>query len=413
MSILYLSYDGILDNLGRSQIVPYLNGLASNGWEITVISFEKKTANRDINKSGLKNSINWYPLRYHKTPPVLGTLIDVITLRIIAKRICNEKRISIVHCRSYIPSIVGLYLKKKYRIKFIFDMRGFWADERVEGGIWNLNNPLYKLIYKYFKIKEREFINHSDQIITLTESAKEIICSSYTNVANVHVIPTCVDMKLFDPQKIDMKDQLKLREKLGFDKDDFILLYLGSLGTWYLGKEMFDFFFYLKKITPNSKFLILSNESESGIFKIYSSLNEDGQNNYLLKSNIIVSNIDRLQVPLYISICDASVLFIKKSFSKKASSATKMGEIMAMGKLIISNSGWGDIDRIMSPSMGIVLNCFSKKDYQIAVDYIKKPFNSESIRSFAKSRFDLSIGVMKYHRIYESMLLLGGRCNKN
>ena len=40
-NIFYLSYDGLLDPLGLSQIVPYLI-LISNNYNLEVISFEKK-----------------------------------------------------------------------------------------------------------------------------------------------------------------------------------------------------------------------------------------------------------------------------------------------------------------------------------------------------------------------------------
>ncbi len=54
----------------------------------------------------------------------------------------------LVHCRSYITALVGLWMKKKFGVKVIFDMRGFWADERVDGGLWDLKNPLFKFVYK-------------------------------------------------------------------------------------------------------------------------------------------------------------------------------------------------------------------------------------------------------------------------
>ena len=38
---LYLSYDGISDPLGQSQVLPYLKGLARLGHKIHLISFEK------------------------------------------------------------------------------------------------------------------------------------------------------------------------------------------------------------------------------------------------------------------------------------------------------------------------------------------------------------------------------------
>ena len=38
-------------------------------------------------------------------------------------------------------------------------MRAFYADERVDGKIWDLSNPFYKIIYRFFKKKENVDIN--------------------------------------------------------------------------------------------------------------------------------------------------------------------------------------------------------------------------------------------------------------
>ena len=38
---LFLTYDGLLDPLGRSQIIPYLKSIAKSNRKIKVISFEK------------------------------------------------------------------------------------------------------------------------------------------------------------------------------------------------------------------------------------------------------------------------------------------------------------------------------------------------------------------------------------
>ena len=69
----------------------------------------------------------------------------------------NHQSIDLIHCRSYITSIVALKIKIKYNIPFIFDMRGFYADERVDGKIWNKSNFIFKNVYNYFKRKEKEF----------------------------------------------------------------------------------------------------------------------------------------------------------------------------------------------------------------------------------------------------------------
>ena len=249
-SILYLTYDGLSDPLGQSQILPYLVGLAEKGYEITVISFEKNELKAESKK------LKVIPLKYHKSPPVLSTLYDIYRLRQEIKKVFKTHKIDIIHCRSYITSLVGLWAKRRFGVKFIFDMRGFWADERVEGGLWNLDNPVFKKIYQYFKKKEKQFIKESDTTISLTQNAKReieqhIISNKQINKStnqqiNITVIPTCADLDHFNPAKVKDEKMAKLREELGIQPNDFVVLYLGSLGTWYMLEEMLDFYDELK-----------------------------------------------------------------------------------------------------------------------------------------------------------------------
>jgi hypothetical protein len=55
-TILYISYDGMTDPLGESQVIPYLEGLSKLGHRIYILSFEKK--NRFILHSNrIKNKL--------------------------------------------------------------------------------------------------------------------------------------------------------------------------------------------------------------------------------------------------------------------------------------------------------------------------------------------------------------------
>ena len=40
--VLYISYDGMTDPLGQSQVIPYLQGLTGKGYHFSLVSFEKK-----------------------------------------------------------------------------------------------------------------------------------------------------------------------------------------------------------------------------------------------------------------------------------------------------------------------------------------------------------------------------------
>ncbi len=157
------------DPLGRSQVLPYLIGLSKLGLKFHLISFEKREAYskhadtvRSLTQS---NGIHWYPLTYTRTPPVISTIWDKLRMERLASKIIRKHKVKAVHCRSYISGLVGMKLQRSFGIRFIFDIRGFWADERVEGGLWNLANPIYNTVYKFFKNQEKSMFAAADVIV--------------------------------------------------------------------------------------------------------------------------------------------------------------------------------------------------------------------------------------------------------
>jgi glycosyltransferase involved in cell wall biosynthesis len=384
--VLYLSYDGLTDPLGQSQILPYLAGLSPD-YEITVISFEKQDAfvsgKKLIQEFCEKNNLVWVPMIYHKKPPVLSTLYDVIALRKKIKSLHEESSFSIVHCRSYITALAGLWMKRKYGVKFIFDMRGFWADERVDGKIWNLKNPVYKIIYNFFKKKEKQFFQEADHVISLTNNAREEILA-WGIRSSVTVIPCCVDLEHFDPDRINQIERENLKNKLHIRSSDKVLLYLGSWGTWYMTRELLDFFSELKKSVPALKFLIVTGDRiELGTLPF--------------ASDVIVAKATRKEVPLYISLADVSVFFIKPVFSKKASSATKMGEIMAMNIPVVTNPGWGDAEEIIKAAGGYLY----APGNELPADLFQSL--GQQTRSYCMSNLSLNLAVKRYAELYRSL----------
>ena len=134
-----------------------------------------ETGRKKIEAICIENNIEWHPLTYHKKPAILSTIKDILAIRKQAFQLDKYKKFCLVHCRSYISALIGLEMKRKKNVPFLFDMRGFYADERVAGYLWNLSNPIYKIIYWFFKSKEAAFVQHSAAIICLTEAAKKIL----------------------------------------------------------------------------------------------------------------------------------------------------------------------------------------------------------------------------------------------
>ena len=172
--VLYITYDGILEPLGQSQVLSYLEKL-SKDHEIILLSFEKKQDTKNINylkkteSRCRKSGIIWVSLIYHKS--LFGTFYDIIKGIYKGLILKIRNKIEIVHARSYLPALISLVLKKTLGSKFIFDMRGLWADEKADSGTWKREGTLYKIT----KRLETIFLREADKIVSLTEAAvKEI-----------------------------------------------------------------------------------------------------------------------------------------------------------------------------------------------------------------------------------------------
>jgi len=391
------------DPLGQSQVLPYIAGLSKKGYEFHLISFEKmdrfKLYKKHIRKFCEDNDIKWHPQDYQLNGGLKNTIMQVRHMRKIALFLHKNHDFKIIHCRSYISALVGLKMKRELGVKFIFDMRGFWADERIDGNIWSLSSPIYKAIYKYFKQKEIQFFAESDYTISLTENGKNEILSwkeFTTNPPKIKIIPCCVDLDLFDPSKITKIDKQELKQSLEIPEDSLVLGYIGSIGTWYMLSEMLDYFRCLKESNPNALFLFVSGENSE---MIKSEAKKHGIN----QDSIRVTSTLHDKVPLHISIFDHSIFFIRASFSKKASSPTKQGEIMAMGVPLICNSYIGDTDRIVEKyKSGIVIDKFDNITY--AGNLIDPSnFDPLKISAGAKNYFSLDKGISSYLAVYKSV----------
>ena len=165
------------DPLGGSQVLPYLQGLASRGHRISLVSCEKPGSEPEtwerVRRICAGADIGWHPLTYHKSPPVLSTMWDLAAMIRSAESLQNKIGFDLVHCRSYVPALVGLRLKRSHGVPFLFDMRGFWPEERVEAGSWDLANPLFRAVFSYFKRRELEFFREADAIVSLTAAGRD------------------------------------------------------------------------------------------------------------------------------------------------------------------------------------------------------------------------------------------------
>lgn len=393
MKILYITYDGLLEPLGQSQVLAYQERLAED-FDIFLLSFEKSADLKNhkllqLMQDRISNtSIRWIIRRYHKAPSVLATAYDLFAGIIHCSYLVWRHRIKVIHARSYPPALIAVVLKKIFGIKFIFDMRGFWADERVDGNIWKKDSQVFKVT----KLLEKSFILNADHIVSLTHAAvDEINKFPYVVPAslNISVISTCVDLQKFSLRQADQRSS------------DFTLGYLGTVGTWYLFQETVLAFKILLEIQPASKILIVNKGEHKFIQESLENLN-------IPLSSIEMLSANHDEIPNLIQRMDATVFFLKPLFSKQASAPTKLGEFLASGIPCLTNEGVGDMSNILrSSGVGKTIDELSESSIRKGIKGLIELTQQEDIivkcRKAAELNFSLSDGIDSYSKIYKSL----------
>lgn len=321
----------------------------------------------------------------------------------LSSKIIRKHQVEAVHCRSYISGLVGMKLQQRFGIRFIFDIRGFWADERVEGGLWKLESPIYNAVYKFFKTKEKLMFAAADVIVSLTSRGADIINRDF-NIPNrkIHIIPCCADLDHFNNRNLNSETVARVKQRSGIKEHQPVLGYLGAIGTWYMLDEMLVFFKRLLVRYPDAFFLLVTTEREETILTA-------AENIGVPISNISVMSATREDVPAAISLFDVSLFFIRPTYSKSASSPTKQGEIMGMGKPIICNAGIGDTDEVIKRyHCGDVIDLNDELSMDKAVASFEQTRNlpKDQIRKGAEDFYSLHKGVEKYSNIYREIGLL-------
>ena len=393
--ILYISYDGILEPLGNSQVLKYLAFL-SKDFDVTLISFEKingaidKKEFHEMHQYCQQEKINWKPRTYHQGLPLFSHLVNFFSI-FYAPFIEMLKNVhQIVHIRSYMPGLGMPLFKMFFNFKLVFDIRGFWADEKVDRLGWSKNS----LKYKFFKALEIKLFKHANIVVTLTDSSKEFIEARFKKSSNsVRVIRTCVDFSEFNAEKRVLRPyDFKRRLVLG---------YLGSIDTAYDFNAFLQLIKNLEERNLKVQLKILSKTTPAIVMQ------------YLKENNLShleheVLFLKRHELSNVVNQFDLLGFALKPSFSLIASMPTKIAESLACGIPIICNNFNNDIRDMIEINKIGVLHDFSQnlsqENYEGIISIIQDDASSERCYEFSKENFSLELGVSQYVDIYNSLL---------
>jgi len=392
--VLYVSYDGMSEPLCESQVIAYLELLTDEN-TIHIASFEKPADFDDpaimasVRDRLSKAGIGWTSMRYHNWPSVPATSYDILHGQAVVLALARTLRADIVHVRSYIPALMALPALRVLGAKLLFDIRGFWPDERVDGGLWPKDGALFRTA----KWLERKLFRAADHIVTLTQASVPLIEDfGYwdTTAPPVTVIPTCTNLDFFAPSPVPRWGS------------PFIVGYVGSFGTWYLLEETLRLFGAIRAEQPDARMLIVNRNEHDEVSEAAANVGIDA-------ALIEISGSSHRDVPQRIHRMHCATALIRPCYSKISSAPTKLAEYLGCGVPCVGNTGVGDMQMILEGrSVGVAMQSFDCEAMQNAARRIiamaREPDIAVRCRNAALDFFSLRFGVEAYRAIYRDLV---------
>ncbi len=397
---LFISYDGLLDPLGASQILPYLRAISVQEDLTYVLSFEKperySQSGQSLREELSKTQIRWSPLLFTSSWGLAGKLWDFLCMVFVACRIAARGRPSVVHSRGHVPAPVALLVKLLFGSKFLFDFRGLWVDERVDKGGWKLSNSWHFIQYKVCKRIEGFLLAYSDHVVVLTQAVvPEVLRLGVPAQNRITCIPCCADFSHFHLASRSTRRQARI--ELGLPETSLVLGYLGSVGGMYLTDRFLRLLELAIAKYQTVQALVLTIDRDKFYHLLHNKLPA------CLHDRVHLRVANRDQVARWLPAMDLLVAFAKPSYARISMSPTKLAEVWATGIPVICNHGVGDVTTLVAElDAGIVIDANDDKELCTVSDALADLLvkGGQRLRDAAIDRVSLDLAARSYCNVY-------------
>lgn len=395
LNLLYVTYDGALDPLGGSQVVPYLCALARRDVRVTLISFEKlgRFADDDARRSLARRldaqGVAWIPLLYHARPRVPAKLRDVLRgAWQVRTALATQARLNVaadtapivVQCRGDVAMLMARLARLPRHVRLVYEARGLFSDERAEVGSWRRGSPVDRVV----RAVETGNLRRADGVLAVMASAGlEALRGRRAPLPPHRALPNSVDLETFTPRAAG-------------DPVDYGLVYHGSLGGWYLTREMVDFARVARHDVPG-RVLFLTPQPEAAR---RAGADPDWAD---------VRTCAPSEVPSWLRRARAGFFLIQPSPAKRVSSPTKFAELLATGLPVAANGAAGDLDTLLERErVGACVEAFDERSYRRAARELRALLDDDDVRArcrrLAEVHYGLAAAVTAYLDLYQELL---------
>ena len=123
-------------------------------------------------------------------------------------------------------ALAGWWLARRYKAKFIFEVRDLWPQTAVDMGAMKKNSLPAKLLYAW----EKFMYNKAEKIIVLLPYAKDYVASRGISPEKVFWLPNGVNLERFD-HPVPLEEGSEVAEVFEQYRDKFKVVYTGAHGV--------------------------------------------------------------------------------------------------------------------------------------------------------------------------------------
>lgn len=387
-NVLYLSYDGLLDPLGQSQVLPYLDAI-SGKYNVSVLSFEKKIRNNDeiatLRQRLSDQGISWHFTEF--TEGRFGVAARVIKGIFLLRKLGKSEKIDLFHLRGLMAAV--LFKLSLISTRYLYDFRGFALHEWTDMGKLKASSLFFKILLWL----DKSAIRNSSGIVVLEESAKELLGKEY-EVPNVpmEVIRTCTDLSKF-----------KNLRPINHGSDAIRFVFLGGVSFPY--RPDLAMTFVKSAISRGFKCTIdFINESDHDV--IHELVKASG----IDSERVNIFKCSHKDIPLKLAEYSCGIVFINTSKWRQVCSPTKLGEFYGAGLPVISLSGIDITDSLASRSQSThtiteqdIHNDFSSSEFPDLFKIVSDIKIVDECRYIADTEFNLEIAQRSYLSLYKNI----------
>jgi len=395
--VIAASHDGLLRPIGFSQVVRPAVALAASGFALTILSLEYEADLADSERLRFVSSelgragVTWHHARFKTGGSPASYARNANALSRLMLRWKGRRR-AVAWIRAFPAAPVGLLLRTFRGVPFVYDIRGYWVDQRAES--WP------PVAVRAARALEKLYYRRCSAAVSLTELGVSDIRSSRFGIwpANKPAvcIPTCVD---YDAFTLDGTKKFEpLREPLS---NKLVVGFVGSVNADYRVRESMRLFAHLARLRSDARLLCVSpHEAE---------LRAQAAEERVPQDSLVFVEVSHDRMPPVLSSIDWGLLLLQTSPSKRGSMPTKLGEFFAAGVRPVHygcNSEVGDWVRRTGSGFSIPA-LDDRSLYDAAERIAKTPLQTEPLiraRDVAESHFSLRAGCSRYAAILHRLM---------